>query len=244
MLVWGLANYGQKTSKRTFQQMRDNGECCSYATTVEKLSKRPDGYVEPVEILGILFCVMIFIDNYQQFLKIKLQRDGHSSSSKEATLRYARRVNQLVPPENSRFPIDEGQPKLTSVDQKIPAVMTMLPYELVVAKGVIGFLFLFENIKDLNDNLTALCDFLNLPVDPIPFHYLNMKPTDGKRADAYKQCRQLAREIHEMSTYLSGKSDVFGAFSDGISDDISYRISKEVTSAVQAQRANGLGLLA
>jgi len=73
---------------------------------------------------------LCFADNFNEYLSIKHQ-DGKAGEMRNFCVVYMVQMNPVPVFVETMYPIEEGQPKITFLDQKIPAPVFMLPYEMI-----------------------------------------------------------------------------------------------------------------
>ena len=205
MAMEAEGNHGGCTSKHA----RFSRGAASKSAVKAYIKKIAESRPTPSEVLQKYERLTGAFDNFQKIMKLKFQCNGQSTNSILATSRYIALMKDPTVPESFDFPVNEGLPSrenFTLVQQIIPAPPGMPPMECVVTpKQLLQLLHDVDN-GTLTDDSWIPDD--SPPSHPIPFDFETMRPTDGKRVEAYMKHLATCRRMASIRRFLSAKNTV------------------------------------
>lgn len=155
--------------------------------------------------------IMLFFDNMQYALPYKVQANGKSTNMIEGTSRFARKVIPFEPPDRVPFVTNEGQPKLTYVDQAIPAPINALPFEKLTDEQFVKLLEYEGGIQSALEPSVFQVEILGEESSSHVFDMNKMDPTDGSRCERYIKLLRKCRSYGGFWQYLSCRHTVASA---------------------------------
>jgi hypothetical protein len=157
--TFGLAFYGWGMGRKAISLMCYFGMCCSYSQIHNVFKKLTQKAPDVRDLFRPSTHLMGNFDNFQEFLPEKVQRSAGPARMLKLTARYIRPLLKYVNPNEVYWPVDEGQPELTFNNQVIPAVTTMLPYEMFATSK--DKEFLIKNIAEFSLDTSKLRQYFS-----------------------------------------------------------------------------------
>lgn len=165
----------------------------------------------PTEFLKGETRLLCFADNFNEYLSTKHQ-DGNAGEMRNFCVVY---IMKMIPlpdlSSTTMYPIDEVQPTITFLNQKVPAPVLMLPYELIGDDDRLTLIYLVQNMRAIARKhprvLTSLYQRMQLG-SPTPFPGVSkIKATNGERARAYYNLVAKMLATKRLASTLSGLSE-------------------------------------
>lgn len=150
--MFGLALYKWGAGKAVHCAILFLGLACHPANVQYYMKDLAVKAPDPTAFLKEKKQLLCFADNFNEYLSTKCQ-DGKAGEMRNFCVVYSMKMFPLPEVLEMMYPVDEGQPEISFLDQNVPAPVFMLPYELINNdSSTLNFLitkFLITNMRGI-----------------------------------------------------------------------------------------------